>query len=181
MSKKRSIIGIILLIGTCISFSITTIAAYLADGDSARNAIIVGGNRIVIDEIYDPEPIIPGESVVKQVRIKNTGPNACYVRVMAVFSDSDIGKYTQVDWNLTDWVYNAEDGYYYYKNILEHEETTSWLFTILHFSEDLPEEMIKDVELIVYAESYQAEGHEHYKDAWTDYQLNKNHREENNK
>ncbi len=181
MNKKRTIIGSLLLIGICISFSIATIAAYLADADSARNAVTVGGNRIEIDEIFEPEPIMPDETIVKKVRIKNTGPNACYVRVMAVFSDSDLGKYTQVDWNLKDWIYNAQDGYYYYPSIIEHDESTSWLFTSLRFSEDLPQEMIKDTDLIVYAESYQAEGFENYELAWKDFQINKNHGEGDNK
>ena len=172
MSKKQSIIGIFLLIGLSISFSITTIAAYLADGDSASNAITVGGNRISIDEIFDPEPMIPGEDVVKKVRIKNIGPNDCYVRVMAVFSDSDVGKYTQVDWNLKDWIFNAQDGYYYYPQILENDKVTPWLCTTLTFDDDLPDEMIKDVELIVYAESYQAEEFEQYEQAWKHYQIN---------
>ena len=179
MCKKQSIHKWLLLIGVLMSLSITTIAAYLADGDSASNAITVGGNRISIEEVYEPEPIIPGDSIVKKVRIKNTGPNDCYVRIMAVFSDSDVGKYTRLDWNLKDWIYNEQDGYYYYPHILANEDVTSWLFTTLSFDEDLPEEMIKDVELIIYAESFQSEGFSQYEQAWKHFQMNCNSKGDN--
>ena len=106
------------------------------------------------------------------MRIKNEGPNACYVRVRAVFSDSDVGQYVHVDWNTEDWIYNKEDEFYYFTSCVSEGEHSEYLFTTLKVDPMIPEHFKKDVELIVYAESYQADGYNHYQEAWMDYQKN---------
>ena len=170
MIKRTFMIGIVVCIAAILS--IGTITAYLADADSARNVIRVGGNNITIDEEYDPKPIVPGTVITKKVKIRNDGPNPCYVRLRAVFSDSDIGKYAEVDWNTTDWAYDSSDEYYYYKYNLNKDEETAYLLTTIRINEDLPKEHIKNVDMIIYAESYQSYGFSDYQKAWAEYQKN---------
>lgn len=172
MKNRKSILMLILLVFTLVNVSVNSVIAYLADGDIAHNKITVGGSNITIDEEFDPEPIIPGAVITKKVRIKNEGPNNCYVRVRALFTDSDVGKYASIDWNLSDWEYDSTDEYYYYKSVVNVGKTTSYLMTEITIENEIPENMIKDVDLIVYAESYQADGYSDYKEAWADYQKN---------
>ena len=170
MKKKIPVLVLGLAILGCTLFSISTITAYLADGDSARNPIVVGGNHISIEEDFQPEAIKPVGKITKKVRIKNEGPNRCFIRARVVFSDSQIGQYANIDWNLKDWFYDSTDEYYYYTSALDREDVTSWLMTAIQFNENMPAEDIEEVDVIVYAESYQSFGFLDYKEAWADYQ-----------
>ena len=172
MKRHRITLTIGLAIITCSFLSFSAISAYLADGDSARNAVVVGGNNISIDEEFNPEPIAPGAVILKKVRVCNEGPNSCYVRARVVFSDSQIGDYANVDWNLKDWIYNASDEYYYYPKAIHSGDFTSWLMTTINISDNIPKDKIQDVDVIVYAESYQSFGYLDYKEAWADYKMN---------
>jgi len=73
-------------------------------------------------------------------------------------------KYCSVDWNMDDFLY--EDGYFYYYFPLEAGEETSSLMTSISVSGELKEEEIQAFSLIVYAESYQADGFTNYIEAW---------------
>ena len=167
----------LLLIGV----SITGVFAYLMDADKANNVTVVGGNRIEIVEEFDPpDKIEPNVEFTKDVSVNNVGLSDCFVRVKAVFTDSDMEKYCTVDFNSSedasdntvDYWYNKEDGYYYLKEILESGERSASLFTKIKISEDIPANEIKDFDVLVYVESYQSEGFTDYKDAWTHYHRN---------
>lgn len=166
----------------------TGIVAYLVDTASARNDFVIGGNRIEIEEGFIPPPELkPGISFTKNVKIKNVGPTDCYARVMAVFTTSDMEKYCEVDWNTEDWIYNAEDNYWYYPEAISTGEKTPSLFTkvtikesydfngdgTIGADENVPESLITDFDIIVYAESYQSGEYANYQDAWVHYQANK--------
>ena len=172
MKSKKSILMLFLLMFTVVFVSVSSIAAFLADADATNNAFVVGGSNITIDEDFDPKPIVPGVVINKKVRIKNDGPTSCYIRVRASFSDSDVGKYATIDFDTTDWVYDSSDEYYYYKHAVSKGNFTSYLMTKITISSEIPSNMIKDVDLYVYAESYQSTGYSDYKSAWADYQKN---------
>lgn len=152
--------------------SMLSIFAYFTVGAEVVNPFQIGGNQISIIEEFEPEAIKPGKQIKKKVCVRNDGPNACYVRIRVLFSDSYVGDYAKVDWNLTDWVYNAEDQFYYYKQSVQMGEVTSNLMTQIEICADIPEENITDVDVLVYAESYQADGFTDYQEAWQDYQKN---------
>ena len=171
LSKKPDWV-IIVVIMALITLSLNHMLAYLMDGDSKTNAMHIGGTNITINEEFDPEPIIPGGVIHKKVKIHNDGPNTCYIRTRVLFSDSDVGQYAKVDWKLTDWVYDDSDDFYYYKYPVVEGKSTSYLMTKVTLSEDIPQNMIKDVDVLVYAEGYQAEGADDYSDAWNKYQGN---------
>lgn len=183
-NKFAIILSCVLALAVCI----TGVVAYLADADWANNHLMIGGNRITVEEGFIPPPALePGVSFTKNVRVKNTGLSDCYVRVMAVFTTSDMEKYCEVDWNTTDWVYNSEDNYWYYPQSISEGNKTPSLFTkvtIKEFydfdgngtedeDEIIPESIMQDFDIIVYAESYQSEGFSEYQAAWANYQKNK--------
>lgn len=104
------------------------------------------------------ENILPGQKISKIPRIHNDGAD-CYVRVKLSFKnmedldtdDLDIGK---------DWV-EADDGYWYYKNILEHDEDVD-IFTTLTIPSDFDQEENeeKKFDLVIDVDAIQAKNFE---------------------
>ena len=173
MSNKKKLYEILFIIIFILLISFPVISAYLSDADTAENKLTVGGNRIeLIEDFQPPKELLPGTSFTKDVKVENVGPNDCYVRIKAVFTDSDMEKYCTVDFNTTDYVYNSEDGFYYYKEILKSGETTPSLFTTVSLSDSITAEEIKDFDILVYTESYQSEGFTDYASAWEYYARN---------
>jgi hypothetical protein len=166
MQKKKLLLlaGAGLLAGVT-AIGINALSAYLRDSESKVNQTIVGGNHIeIVEEFIPPNEMTPGAVIHKDVSIKNTGPSPCYVRISALFSNSDVEKYCTVDWNTDDYFY--EDGYFYYEYPLEPGEQSPSLMTTINVSDALPKNEITAVSLIVYAESYQSEGFMNYIEAW---------------
>lgn len=149
------------------------IYAFLSDGDTANNRTTIGGVTTDIPEKFTPpDDIKPGDVITKDVKIRNTGKDDCYVRVRSLFSDSDMEKYCTVNYNSTDFTYNKNDGYYYYKKVLKKGETTPSLFTTVTISKNIPQDEIKKFDIIVYQESYQSYGFDSYQAAWDHYHRN---------
>ena len=90
----------------------------------------------VVEKFPDPNPDLSEDSIAsyeKAVQVINTGYIDEYVRLRLDFSDSDIESKTKFSYDgqnfysveeyrkhlPSGWVYNAEDGYYYYTKILE--------------------------------------------------------------
>lgn len=145
--------------------NIDEITAYFTDFGKADNHLTFGYNEIEIDE-YFPDPGYPqaGETIVKEVSIKNTGANDCYVRIFADFNNSQMKEYCTIDWNTADFTYNS-DGYWYYNNVLKSGKTTPDLMTKIVIADAIPGGF-ENFDLIVYAESVQAKGFATADDAW---------------
>ena len=176
ISSKRKF-AIILFCLLILAIGIVGIGAYLTDADSLVNSLKIGQNTIEIIEEFDPpEEVIPGVSFPKDVKVKNTGPTDCYIRIKAVLSNSHMEQYCEIDWNKTDWIYNAEDGYYYYPDALTSGAETPSLMTTVKIKDSAAEDKIIDFNIIVYAESveaHQGKGFSTYAEAWAHYQKNK--------
>lgn len=177
MRKKigKAIAGVLAVLVCLVLPGINGINAYLADGKTTVNSLSVGSNKIEIEEEFTPPPIDevkPGKVITKNVKICNTGSVSCYVRVKAVFTDSDMGKWCTVDWNTNDFVYHGSDGYYYYRWKLDPGQTTESLMTQITLSRDIPEAEIKEFSLIVYAESCQSGEYTDYEGAWEYFRRN---------
>lgn len=147
MKLNKKLAGIIA--GALCLITIGGIAAYLTSTKTLRNTITVGHNEIDIIETFEPPAaLIPGTTFRKEVSVKNTGPVACYVRVMvtpndimAIINDGVrlSSKYAQEDgsgrlpdYNNRDWeLVESENGitsWYYYKEPLQPGEETTSLF-----------------------------------------------------
>ena len=93
------------------------------------------------------------------------------VRVKVRFSDGDMEKYCTVDYNTTDWKY--ADGYYYYTKVLPESSTTPNLFTQVTIAKDIPDDVLKDFNIYVEAESIQVGYFQDYTEAWTAFDKNR--------
>ena len=171
LTKKKTIFLAVILSLICIG----SIAAYMTSAAKIDNILTVGYNDIDIVEKFDPPPELrPGVEFTKTVSVSNTGPVDCYVRVLSLFSNSDMGDHCTIDYNEKDWAYNETDQYWYYKKPLPAGETTTPLFTKIKLDDDINANDIKDFDVMIYAESYQANGEfDNYQDAWKHYQSNK--------
>lgn len=179
MSKKK----IFLIVVACLlvvsaSFGITY--AYLIANDSVQNEFTVGENKIDVEEEYDPpEKLEPGTVITKKPSAKNTGNLSCFVRMRADFSDSaakELCEELKID--TVNWEYDSSDGYYYYKKLLNPNDSTTNLFTEVVIKTEkadgtaLTDEDMIDFDILVFAESCQHEDHDgactndEYKTIW---------------
>lgn len=164
-SKKVIIMFVILLLAFIMGTSIYGYVTYRA---SRENTIILGYNKISLNEEYTPplnmeEDLKQGREVsfTKKPYVTNTGSVDCYVRVKAEISDSRVKKYLTIDYNSSedmndnavDWYY--KDGYYYYKKILKPGENTKPLFTTVIIAGDADNIVLEGFDIYVYAESVQ--------------------------
>ena len=103
----------------------TGTAAYFSDFEKKINSAAVGYVTTEIEEDFPdptPTPMENGPSYRKEIRIGNFSGSVkgfqadCYVRMSLSYSNDDIGrgvKLTGLD--TANWVYNSQDGYYYYR------------------------------------------------------------------
>lgn len=155
MKKNKKII-----IASCIIILIIAIAsgiyAYFTYRASAENTIVLGYNKIALNENYEPPLTMEkGISFKKEPYVTNTGNVDCYVRVKSVVSDSRVEADLSIDYNNEDYEYNSEDGYWYYKNVLKPGESTEKLFTTVSIAEDADDLILDGFDIYVYAESVQ--------------------------
>lgn len=142
-------------------------SAYLTAHLEILNRLTVGWNDTVTEEEFPtPTPVPPGESVVKKVRIKNTGPVPCYIRASLLVSE---GTVTLEGMDTEHWA-DGKDGYYYYKDVVQPGGSTEELFTAV----SVGQAPVGDtVTVTVYEESVQAfhgsGAYKTYKEAWEHY------------
>jgi predicted ribosomally synthesized peptide with SipW-like signal peptide len=131
--------------------------AYLTDTDEAVNTFALGNiDGTLTENPDDPEEddpdwdnndptveILPGETVTKQPKVTlQTGSSDAYVRLRVTGVDFDVNEngpevFAAVGFDSDNWTYykadGAEDGAYYYNNVLsltgEGNDKTSPLFT----------------------------------------------------
>ena len=148
--------GIILMM---IPFSI----AYLTHVETRENRITIGQNDIMIEEDFTPpKRWQPDTTYEKDVKVRNTGSVPCYVRVYTALSDHTVP--AELDFDTKDWT-QADDGYWYYAGIVEPGAVTSSLFTKVMIR-DIETEQRKTFDIIIYAESVQADGYSDIRDAF---------------
>ena len=159
-TKKIVTISIIILLvftlGTCIYGYYTYYKA------SIENTIVLGYNKIVLNENYIPPlKMEPGVSFTKEPYVTNAGNVDCYVRVRIEVSDSRVEKDLTIDYNSSedfnsesaDWY--KKDGWYYYKKILKPGEDTKSLFKTVTISDTADELILDGFDIYVYSESVQ--------------------------
>lgn len=181
--KRKLIAAALACVLVCAScFGITY--AYLIAEDNAANAFTIGETEIEISEEYTPpEKLTPGISFTKKPWITNTGNLPCYVRMRADFSSSIAEEFCEpLDIDTANWEYNSEDGYYYYKHLLNPGEETSPLFTtvtIRLYTSDgtasYTEADMTDFDILIYGEAAQHTDHDgactadEFKTVWNNY------------
>ena len=159
----------LLLLSLC--FATQKMYAYYLDTEEKNNILQIGYNETEINEDFEkPAEIKSNTTFKKNPTVKNTGTVPCYVRMYVEVNDSRIAQYTFMNFNTEDWTERQSDGYYYYKKILNPNESTTPIFTTVNISDDNNvTKVIKEVDdfdIIVYEESVQSEGFTNYTDAW---------------
>ena len=142
---KKSTLYSALCIAFMCSFlfsSVMSFASWKSQGDTI-NKITIASVKGCIEEEYEQNQVVfPNGTVEKVVKVKNTGTADAMIRVKVekVWGDGrdENGKLIinpeldtdniMIHYNTEKWVYNAEDGYYYYMQVLKPEDTTSSLF-----------------------------------------------------
>lgn len=141
--KKQIIIGSVFAVTAAVAAGSTL--AYFTAEDTAENVITTGNIDIAINEykkgtdsdaletyIPQTEPLMPGETVSKVVKVENTGGGSAYIRAkINLYFENDNSLSTepvQLSINTDDWTYNTDDGYYYYNDILDTGLETEPLF-----------------------------------------------------
>lgn len=148
--KKPIIIGSVCAVTAAVAAGSTL--AYFTAQDTAVNTISTGNLNIAINEYQDSQcgeipytdpttPVMPGDCISKKVRIENTGSGSAYIRakIDIAFDGDDQQELSTEPISLNigdDWTL-ADDGYYYYKNIVDSGEETSNLFTTVYFDDDM--------------------------------------------
>ncbi|WP_430603254.1 hypothetical protein IGJ02_000618 [Enterococcus sp. DIV0724b] len=127
------------------SFGIYQTYAALTDSDQKQNEFRVGNLQTTIEEEFDPPTSFePNIDYSKKVRIKNTGEQESFIRVLALpiltkkqangsitllpATTEGTAPVLSIDYNLNDWI-DGKDGYFYYKNKLGKSMYTANLFT----------------------------------------------------
>lgn len=125
--------------------------AWYTESKQVVNTVTVAENTIRIEESID--------GMYKRPRVSNIGSLPCYVRIRAVISDGDIQKYISLDYDTANFTYHSEDGFYYYKKVLDPGEQTEPLFQKVTVSKDIPAELSRQqFDIDVYAESVYPDG-----------------------
>ena len=137
MKNKKTLIAIAAVILVTI---IGATFAYFQSSTQFRNLFVTGTYRLVTTETFEsPDNWKPGEEIEKKVVTKNEGtvPAAVRISYTEKWFDGDTEITNSVPAgsviinfdNQEDW--EEEDGYYYYKHILEpNEETTSFIRSV---------------------------------------------------
>ena len=176
----KSFVGLLFLSGVLCTVGT---AAYLSDYEIQPNTVAVGAVTTEIEEDFPdptPTPIDRDPEYVKKIWIGNFsgGENGfqtdCYVRMSLSYSNSDIGKaVVLLGMDTANWVYNATDGYYYYKQKLTEGKRTTPLCTGFRIDsarvDATYKDELSDFTINVYEEAVQAQGFKDYAAAWDHY------------
>ena len=154
--KKQ--IALIAMVVSCIALLAAGTLAYFTAEETNYNVITTPGLNIRLEEETDggepwPEEgfsdIKPGMDVTKIAYVTNTGDVDAYIRIAlkktitpaeGVDAELNFDQIT-LDINTTDWT--EQDGIYYYNKMLASGESTTPLFTNVHFGEGLGNEYKK--------------------------------------
>lgn len=176
MNKKK--LGLLVLSLVLIAtIGVGATLAYFTDADKATNTITMGHVDIDLDEPnYDPEDdddtvedIVPGQVITKDptITVAEDSQDA-YIRAIITLSNNltvDQAKELMAGITILDGWFLAEDGYYYYKDVV-----TAGDEVVLFKEVKIPEKWGNEVADLTFtidvsAEAIQAEGFEPTKDA----------------
>lgn len=168
-NKIKYILPVTLIVGI-ITIGLT-IASLKTSTQTLTNKFSAGE---VTTEIDEGKPLAVDGYIEKKPYVENIGPNDCLVRVRVTVSPSEFEKLLEendnsvyIDYNNTVWVYNDEDGYWYYEDILKSGTlTTQPLFNKIEgltseinnttVVKDEYKELFNNIEITIYEESVQA-------------------------
>ncbi len=169
MGKIKNKIFVVALVAALMTFISTSTIAYYSTVGKATNVVTSGNIQFIIHEMTDqgkefPKEgvyIVPGDVVSKKVSIESDCAHPFYLRVKMVYG-IDSQELTAEDCfklNINEKYWELHDGWYYYKDIVDPEETTPEVFSHVEIvgSEMDNEYLGKTLTLTVKAQAVQSE------------------------
>jgi len=170
MTDKAKVLTIaavlVLLLMAMIVFQGTGMKALQQYNDTKTSHFSMSKCDITLnDDFVEQGTYADGDVVSRTVTAKNDGTADAYIRIKAVFEDSDIADKCLLNINTTDYTYSSSDNYYYLKTKLLIGATSPELFSTITLGTGLPVDFSPD--MIIYIEAVQAAGFANYTDAWS--------------
>ena len=139
LGKIKLKIFIVTLVAILVTMMGQASLAYYSTVGKATNVVTSGNIQFIIHETTDqgkefPEEgvyIVPGDVVSKKVTIESDCTHPFYLRVKMVYG-VDSQELTAEDCfklNINEEYWELHDGWYYYKGIVEPDETTPYIFS----------------------------------------------------
>lgn len=157
-NRRFAVIASALVFLLVLATGIPSVLAFLSkQTEAVENVFSSGSVSIEVRETFDPpEELSPGIEIEKNVKIANTDGVPCYVRAFCELSDSRIGQWASLDYNVSDWTEPDADGWRYYKHPLAPGQETVPLITKIAISDEKPSEGYIDFDIPVVSEAVQA-------------------------
>ena len=139
LGKIKIKIFVVALVAALMAFIGTSTLAYYTAVGNATNVVTSGNIQFIIRETTDqgkdfPKEgvyIVPGDVVSKKVAIESDCEHPFYLRVKMVYG-IDSQELTTEDCfklNINEAHWELHDGWYYYKGVVQPEETTPYVFS----------------------------------------------------
>ncbi|NBK97465.1 MAG: hypothetical protein EOM50_05525 [Erysipelotrichia bacterium] len=147
---KKSVSLIILVVALFAGiFAVNSAWSYFTANDKESNKITL---RAVDTEI---EEEINDSDLTKIPVVRNTGSDDCIVRLkFSVTPEKERENIELRGLNTTDWLYNKEDGYYYYQGVLAPKAATPAIFTGVNITNM---KAMNNFDIMLYQEAIQPE------------------------
>ncbi|HJD22687.1 MAG TPA: SipW-dependent-type signal peptide-containing protein [Firmicutes bacterium] len=148
MNAKKKILSVGLAASLAAVAVVGSSLAYFTDTDAKDNVFTIGNVGIVLTEPKWDEggaeealDMYPGEAVAKDPTVTNDGKNPAFVRVKVEFPAGINMTYeaeNSYEANTCNegWVYNEDDGYFYYTKVLEAGASTPAVFSRVRLGTD---------------------------------------------
>lgn len=149
-NKKALMATLVLICVAAIGITGMTIALYSDVSTVKENSFTVGNVTTDIEE-----NIVASEGK-KEPSVRNTGKNACIIRMRMTISPQSAADNVAVSGGNEDklWTYNEEDGFYYYNAVVQPKESTQPLFSKYEIKD---KENFEPFDMTLYQEAVQAE------------------------
>ena len=151
-----------------LTFSISY--ALLTSRDIEENKFKASKNEIeIIEEFNPPETVKAGVPIPKKPSIKNIGNEDACIRAKVLFSSSIMKGRTDPLVLNSNWYFVNGDagGWYYYRNVLKVGATSQAIFNSITVKSGTADNLIEDFEVIIHAESVNADNHSNCEQAFS--------------
>ena len=139
LGKIKIKIFVVALVAAMMAFVSTSTLAYYQAVGKATNVVTSGNIRFIIHEMTDqgkefPKDgvyIVPGDVVSKQVSVESDCEHPFYLRVKIVYGVDSVELSAEdcFKLNINEEYWELHDGWYYYKGIVNPDETTPEVFS----------------------------------------------------
>ena len=139
LGKIKMKISVIALVAMILTFMSQATLAYYSTVGKATNVVTSGNIQFIIHEKTDQGKefpregvyIVPGDIVSKEVSIENDCEHPFYLRVKIVYGvdSTELSAEECFKLNINEEHWELHDGWYYYKGIVNPDETTPNVFS----------------------------------------------------